>query len=278
MGVRRAMEKAVETVEISGAAPVHTFGPLIHNRICVEDLERRGITAVRSPGEVEPGSVVIVRAHGIPPAQRRAIEARGAAIVDATCPRVIRSQNTVKEHSDRGAHIVIIGDRNHGEITGLAGFAASYDIVQSEEEARQVLADWDRAGAEFPNGLAVIGQTTLKQDEYDRISGVIRSRYPEAAVVHSICPATSRRQESLLEMQVDAFVIIGGKDSANTTRLARTAAGTGKPVWHIEEASELPSEIASFDVIGISAGASTPDRTIDEVEERIRTLAKQAGG
>jgi 4-hydroxy-3-methylbut-2-enyl diphosphate reductase len=277
MGVRRAMEKAIETAESAGDAPVHTFGPLIHNRICVEDLERRGITAVRSPDELEPGSIVIVRAHGIPPAQREAIEERGAKVIDATCPRVIRSQNTVKEHSNRGAHIVIIGDRNHGEITGLAGFAASYDIVQNEEEARQALARWERAGLGFPNGLTVIGQTTLKRDEYDRISGVIRERYPEAAVVHSICPATSKRQESLLEMQVDAFVIIGGKDSANTTRLARTAAGTGRPVWHIEEASELPAEIASFDVIGISAGASTPDRTIDEVEERIRELAEQTG-
>ena len=267
MGVRRAVEKATDIITIQPGKQVYTLGPLIHNRLCIEDLEAKGILSVSSLNAIETGSTVIVRAHGIPPLLRDELLSKGVELINASCPRVIRSQNVVKEYSERNYHIVIVGDRDHGEIVGIAGYAKTYDIIENEKEASSLdISEEDIAG------ILVIGQTTLRQEEYDRLSAIIREKYPHAEVINSICPATTQRQKSLLDLakKVNAFVIVGGRNSANTTRLYRTALSTGKPVWHIEEARELPDEVFRYNRVGISAGASTPDRLVDEVEERLR--------
>jgi 4-hydroxy-3-methylbut-2-enyl diphosphate reductase len=232
--------------------------------------------------------VVIIRAHGVPPELRESFEARGAEIVDATCPRVIASQRKAEDYAKRGYQVVIAGDRDHGEVTGLSGYAQkgargsprpnriAVSIVASAAEA---------AAAELSPPLALIAQTTIKDAEYQAIQKVLADRLgvpvsladsagtrAGLVVVDSICPATGERLAALerLAGEVDAIVVVGGRNSANTARLFSTAAAFGKPAWLIETAAELPAEAFGYARVGVTAGASSPDEVVDEVEAALR--------
>jgi 4-hydroxy-3-methylbut-2-enyl diphosphate reductase len=221
--------------------------------------------------------VVIIRAHGVPPELRASFEARGAEIVDATCPRVIASQRKAEDYARRGYQVVIAGDRDHGEVAGLVGHAekgargaqrpnrVAVSIVASAAEA---------ATAELSPPLALIAQTTIKDAEYQAIQKALAARLAgrELVVVDSICPATGERLAALerLAAEVDAIVVVGGRNSANTARLFATAAASGKPAWLIETAAELPSEAFGYERVGVTAGASSPDEVVDEVEAALR--------
>ncbi|MFP4561919.1 MAG: 4-hydroxy-3-methylbut-2-enyl diphosphate reductase [Spirochaetia bacterium] len=266
MGVRRAVDLALSTAEGEGTGTggrIYTLGPLIHNRTVLEELEKRGIRQADDPGDIPPGSTVIVRAHGVSPEVRRRLEERDARIIDATCTLVVRNQEQTLLYSSLGYTVILVGDRKHGEIRALQGYAGKSIVVNNAEEAGEVPAD---------EPLAVIGQTTLKQDEYGDACRVILNRNPDAVILDTVCPATEQRQDALVRLaeKVDALVVVGGKNSANTSRLYTTAAETGKPAWHVEGAEDLPDEVFRYSRIGLSAGASTPDRIIDEVERRLR--------
>ncbi len=261
MGVRRAVDLAVRTAEIEESRPIYTLGPLIHNPQAVEDLRRRGIEILKEPdvdSRVE-GRVVILRAHGISPALRERLEGLGARVVDATCPRVLASQRRARAFWEAGYSVVLVGDRNHGEIVAVTGCAPGCSVVGSAEEARAL---------ELRAPVGVLAQTTVSEEEYDAVCGVLRSRYGRVEIVDTICPATRERQESLARLagRTDAVVVVGGRGSANTTRLFRAAQALGKPSWHIETARELPPEIFLYGSVGLTAGASTPDSIIAEVE------------
>lgn len=265
MGVRRAVDLALSTAEGGKAVPggrIFTLGPLIHNRTVLEELEKRGIRQADDPGDIPPGSTVIVRAHGVSPGVRSRLEERKVRIIDATCTLVVRSQEQTLMYSSRGYTVILVGDRKHGEIRALQGYAGKSIVVNNAEEAAEVPAD---------EPLAVLGQTTLKHDEYGEVCRVILDRNPDAVILETVCPATERRQDALVRLaeKVDALVVVGGKNSANTSRLYTTAAETGKPAWHVEGAEDLPDEVFRYSRIGLSAGASTPDRIIDEVERRL---------
>ncbi len=274
MGVRRAVEAVERLLREQPGTSVRTLGPLIHNRICLEDLQERGVGILRDPEEARDGTVVI-RAHGVGPSARTILERNGVEIVDATCPKVLRSQRTVRKHAEAGFGVAIVGDAGHGEVQGLAGYAPGALIVPDVGEAERLV----REGA-LPERLFVIGQTTYRQEEYDRICAVLRAARPGTEVENSICGATRDRQEALRELagSVDALIIVGGKESANTAKLYQSAVATGKPSWHIEEASEVPPEIGCFPVVGITAGASTPDIVIDSVQRRIEQLMEERDG
>jgi 4-hydroxy-3-methylbut-2-enyl diphosphate reductase len=239
-------------------SPVHTLGPLIHNRLVLEELEKKGVTQIDSVEEIEEGTV-IVRAHGIKPEVRKQLEGKGVTLVDATCPLVQKSQEIVETYSQRGYHIIIVGDKNHGEVQGLAGFAQRYTVISTPEEA-QIIS--------LPSKVLVIGQTTIRREEYHRIAEIIKSRGQDVEIHDSICDSVEKRQKALrsLAAEVDALLVIGGKNSANTKNLFRSAQQLNKPVWHIESADEIPQEITRYERIGLSAGASTPDWVIDEIE------------
>jgi len=291
MGVRRAVELALKTAEAERKTGrrVYTLGPLIHNPQAVADLEARGIHALAKDEGDLGDSVVIIRAHGVPPELRESFEARGAEIVDATCPRVIASQRKAEDYAKRGYQVVIAGDRDHGEVTGLSGYAQkgargsprpnriAVSIVASAAEA---------AAAELSPPLALIAQTTIKDAEYQAIQKVLADRLgvpvsladsagtrAGLVVVDSICPATGERLAALerLAGEVDAIVVVGGRNSANTARLFSTAAAFGKPAWLIETAAELPAEAFGYARVGVTAGASSPDEVVDEVEAALRS-------
>jgi 4-hydroxy-3-methylbut-2-en-1-yl diphosphate reductase len=257
-GVRRALQLVEEVLAREPGTLVQTLGPLIHNPRVVEQLRARGVVPVNDASELRDG-VVIVRTHGIGPAQRKQCEKPGVRCVDATCAHVTRIHRMVLEYDAKGYSVIVAGDPEHEEVKGIRGYARQSRVVASPSQAEETLLD---------GPTLVVGQTTLTSAEYAAICAVLVKRKPDVVVQHTLCSATEGRQESLRDLaaQVDAILVIGGKQSANTRRLFQTALAAGKPAWHIESAAQIPAEIASCGRVGLSAGASTPDDAIDEVE------------
>lgn len=271
MGVRRA-EDAAKKAAGEGKSEernVFTYGPLIHNPQAVAALEGIGLSVLDPDkfdsdelDEKSRGSIVVIRAHGAPPDAFNHMEKLGITIVDATCPRVLKSQKKARELLDRGYSVAIAGDRSHGEVAGIVGHAPGAVVVENAEEAKTLAEAW------VAKPIALIAQTTIKKSEYDAIVDQFERSSPSFLAVETLCPATADRQKALADLaeKVDALIIVGGRNSANTQRLFMAAKESGKPSWHIETGRELPGEIFSFEKVGLSAGASTPDSVIDEVE------------
>jgi 4-hydroxy-3-methylbut-2-enyl diphosphate reductase len=264
MGVKRAVDLALKAAAAAGESAVFTLGPLIHNPQAIAELERKGVS-VLGEGDLDErvaGSVVIIRAHGAPPELLGRLKDLGATIVDATCPRVLASQRKARDFHAKGYTVVLAGDLNHGEVAGIVGQAPGALVVGGAEEAAAV-AKGIKSGK-----VALLAQTTIGAGEYAAIRAELEALHPSLVVVDSICPATEERQDALagLARSVDAIVVVGGKDSANTQRLYRTAASLGLPAWLVETAAELPEELYGIERVGLTAGASTPDGLVDEVE------------
>lgn len=264
MGVERAVSIVQAIADEKSEEKAATLGPIIHNQQIVDKFTEMGIPAINSVKEIHEGKVVI-RAHGIPPSERKELEEKNIKIVDGTCPKVIASHKIVQKYSNRGYHIVIVGDRNHGEIKGLAGYADDFDIIESAEEASKLT---------IPLKTMVISQTTIKEKEFESVCNVLMEKNPSVKIHNSICSATNNRQAAVRELagKVDAVIVIGGKNSANTQRLYLTVKEMGIPCWHISGADEIPKELEDYDTIGLTAGASTPDWVVEEVEGRLTDL------
>jgi 4-hydroxy-3-methylbut-2-enyl diphosphate reductase len=254
---------------------VYTLGPLIHNPAALNMLSCRGVGVLEEQALPEDlaGSVVVIRAHGVSPALMAEVASRGAKLVDATCPRVRLSQKKATNYSQAGYVLFLAGEADHGEIIGIAGHAPGCIVVSTPEEARRAAS---ALFAEKPDAkTALIGQTTIKTSEYKEIADEIAAFFPALEIFDGICLATMERQDALCELceQTDAVVIVGGRNSANTKRLYLSAVETGKPSFLIESAAELPYGLEAYERIGLTAGASTPDSVIDEVEAAIRSLS-----
>lgn len=267
MGVRRAVETAEATVAAVHDRRVYTYGPLIHNPSVTAHLETQGVAVLDPENPLPPeAGVVILRAHGVAPSVRHNLTACGWQIVDATCPRVLGSQKIAEAASQRGEMVIVVGDRNHGEVRAIAGCASSVAVVQDQSDLDTLTP---------APVCTVIAQTTIKKEEYEQIVAQLEQRFPdcEFKTHKTICPATRERQESLLALleKCEAVIVIGGKNSANTVRLADTARRVGKPVWQIESVEDLVPEIGNYETVGVTAGASTPQNIIDDV---IRALEK----
>jgi len=265
MGVRRAMELVLEEANRS-EGPLYTFGPLIHNRQVMELLERRGIHPVAQLEKLTKGDIII-RAHGIPPLQRRLLKRSGLRIIDGTCPRVARVQAIIRYQTRKGLASVIVGDREHPEVIGLMGHAEGpVYVINSLEEV---------------NGLTeslpyfVVAQTTQDKKTYESITREILKRLPGTKVFDTICDATHQRQDEVraLAHLVDAMVVVGGFHSGNTRRLAQIAKSEGLPTFHVETETDLhPEDLSGMDVVGVTAGASTPSWMIKNVVKKIETI------
>jgi len=280
MGVRRADELAHRAAERAARTgrPVYSYGPLIHNPQAVADLESLGVH-VLDPSTIESeldelpnlrDGIVIIRAHGASLAAISRLHVLGARIIDATCPRVIKSQGLARHYERLGWQVVLVGDSRHGEIAGILGHTLNALVVDSPETAPALA----RSLRDKP--CALIAQTTIRQEDYDTVIDIFQSYVRKMIAEKTICPATRERQQALAELstQVDALLVVGGKNSENTKRLYRSAIGFGLPSWHIETADELKPEMVSYDRIGITAGASTPDFIIDEIQEMLIRMAQ----
>ncbi|BDC94073.1 4-hydroxy-3-methylbut-2-enyl diphosphate reductase [Treponema bryantii] len=275
-GVRRAVELAEKALAENKDKTVYSLGPLIHNENALRALSAKGLITVdeQQVGEIPSESVVIIRAHGVAPSVTDALEAKKCTIIDATCPRVKASQKMVERYSNQNDYVVLTGDRNHGEVIGIAGYAGeNFSQIQDYTEAES----FDIKDSENKN-VILLSQTTYSPKEFEKIESLFRSKFKNLAVMNTICPATSERQEALLELckKVDGVIVIGGKNSANTKRLYQTAAANCKQAIHVQTTAEIPSDFYKLNTIGITAGASTPDSIIDEVERLLK--AGVAGG
>ena len=265
-GVQRALNMAFDTVS-EGSRAV-TLGPLIHNPQVVAQLAERGIRAVESPEQAVEGSVII-RSHGVTPQVRREIEARGLPVVDATCPHVARAQKAAAKRARECGRVVVVGEAGHPEVEGLVAYA--------REAGGEVLVA-GRA-ADVPTSLlgkvGVVVQTTQTREAFEEVLAALHDRGVECVVKDTVCLATRERQESAaaLAREVDAMVVIGGRNSSNTTRLAEICSSVCGNTHHIERASELdPAWFDQCTEVGITAGASTPEDQIAAVEACIASL------
>ncbi len=262
MGVRRAVETTLATVH-QADQQVATFGPLIHNPHVLDLLHERGVDVLTDLPDKRDG-VIIIRAHGVPPEHKARLVGSGATILDATCPRVMRVQAIIKKHKKTDHFTVIIGDKDHAEVVGLMGYANPEVAVVSCVE--------DVADLAIAGDYIIVCQTTQDKESFDLLCAAILAKYPGGKVFNTICDSTDKRQTAVRNLceQVDAVVVVGGKASANTKRLAEIAEAKGKPVFLVESEEDLDRiSLAEFAVVGVTAGASTPTWMINRV---IRTL------
>jgi len=297
MGVRRAVDTALKAVQeasitmeptansneiIVGHEKVKTLGPLIHNRIALQQLKERGLGQIDTENidkinaEIDP--VIILRAHGVAPETKRKLSQKGCKVIDATCPRVLSSQKRAGSYAAKGFTVILAGDKNHGEIIGISGYAEEQGqpcyVVENRKDAELLVKEHFSNENSKNNPVVLIAQTTFSPEEYEVISTIFKTELPKIKILNTICSATYQRQQALKELckKVDGVVVIGGKNSANTRRLyvnAKRWMNTSLVV-HVEQASEIPAEFFRLKTVGITAGASTPDELIDEVEAVFR--------
>jgi (E)-4-hydroxy-3-methyl-but-2-enyl pyrophosphate reductase len=263
MGVRRAVETTLEAIR-QQEGKVATYGPLIHNPQVLNLLEERGVRILQKIPEKQAGNVII-RAHGIPPQEKARLQAAGALVKDATCPRVVKVQAIIKKYAGQGFGTVIIGDKKHAEVEGLMGYAGSRGLVISGE-------DDVRALQKLPPSYIIVSQTTQDEATFTRLSRMILDRFPGGRVFETICDSTHKRQDEVrgLSRRVEAMVVVGGRSSANTQRLGEIARDMGCAVFMVETEKELDYvALANYNCIGVTAGASTPTWLINRV---VRTL------
>ncbi len=272
MGVRRAVDMVLDLQRTKPPQPIVTYGPLIHNPQTLALLKTRGIKEVKCLDEISQGTVVI-RAHGISPQERDILKSKGVGIIDATCPRVSRVQAVIKKYAAKGHFTVIVGDKDHPEVRGLMGFAlAGGVIIPSVNNIPEDLPS-DRE-------ICVVAQTTQEVAAFDQIVEQLRKINPNINVFNTICDSTRRRQIEVnrLANSVEMVVVVGGKGSGNTRRLAKVAESQGVKALHIETADELPAnELADVNVVGVTAGASTPNWQIRRVIENLRQVGMRPG-
>jgi 4-hydroxy-3-methylbut-2-enyl diphosphate reductase len=266
MGVRRAVDIVLEIARHENGRRIYTYGPLIHNPQTIELLKSRGINPVDSVDEIadRKNAILIIRAHGIAPAERKKIKESSIKIIDATCPKVGYVQAIIKKHTALGYTVVIVGDKEHPEVDGLLGYTDGRGITIGTTEDVKKMPPLIK--------VCVVAQTTQDSEDYKNIVDKIKDLYPQAIVFNTICSSTKQRQEEVIAMsrEMDAMFVVGGKNSANSRRLADLATKQNTPTFHIETATEIGNiSLDSYDHIGISAGASTPNWIIDSVLDRI---------
>ncbi len=256
-GVKRAM-KIAENAAISGIKAV-TYGPIIHNPQVVEKLTDKGVPPAEDLDALTD-ETVIIRSHGVGPSCYNKLKCKNLALMDATCPFVKRNQEITKNLVAEGKTVVLIGEKKHPEMKSVAEWAVGHSFQVETMEDVKALPPMEEAH--------IVTQTTFSVALADRLIEAIEEKIPKVFVNKSICDATAQRQQAARELarKVDVMIVIGGRNSANTGRLAEVSAEEGATVHHIETAEELKLEwFRSRDKIGITAGASTPDWIIEEV-------------
>ena len=267
-GVRRAVAKA-RALASTARAPVYSDGPLIHNAHMLAQLRREGIQDTADAFNLA-GGTLLIRAHGIAPHRRAQLRALPVRVVDTTCPHVARIQGLIKREAAKGAHVIVFGDPQHPEVVGLLGYTQGRGHVVRYVE--------DVAALPKFAPVCLFAQSTQSPEDYQRIAAAVRERFPQVHVFDTICEATKERQSELVALarRVDAFVVVGDPQSANTLRLLALARSL-RPAFHVETAEKLPlDQLRHFARIGLTAGASTPDFLITAVREALEALPGSA--
>ena len=268
-GVKRVVKLTEEKIAKSDSN-IFTHGPLIHNQEVIRKLEEKGVCTLPTDvsdhrlNELSEGASIIIRAHGVPPEKQQKLIDAGLEVIDGTCPHVVIIQEKVKNAFSRGRIVLILGDKGHAEVTGLLGYCPGKGYVISDEKDIKKVPE--------NVSVTVVAQSTLDKKTFDKLTGIIKKKWPDNQIIDTRCDATTRRQDEAIELcgKVDAMIIIGGKNSANTKRLTQICSNEGVPAYHIENADELADiNFEEIDSVGVTAGASTPDWIIESVMKKL---------
>jgi 4-hydroxy-3-methylbut-2-enyl diphosphate reductase len=263
-GVKRAINTAFEA---AAKGRVYCLGPLIHNPQEVERLRQAGVETVEDLRSLRPGDFLVIRSHGVPPSILEQARDKGLAIIDLTCPFVGKAQKHAETLKKEGYQVVVVGEKKHPEVQSILGYAGEGAVVLETPDDVEELGLKSRVG--------VVAQTT---QSYGNFSGIVLKllRFSkELKVYNTICNSTADRQEAAraLARESDVVIVVGGRNSANTTRLVFVCRQEGKPTHHIEVAEEIrPEWVEGAHTVGVTAGASTPDWIVRQVLERLEGL------
>lgn len=269
-GVKRAVDEVYKNIEKD--TPVYTYGEIIHNEEVVKDLEKKGVKVITSLEELKhiAKGTLVIRSHGISKGEYEEIEKSGVTIIDATCPFVKKIHNIVKEQSDLGRKIIIIGNNRHPEVEGINGWCnGEATVIESEEEALAFSASKDTK-------LCIVSQTTFNSTKFKELVEIISEKGYDILALNTICNATEERQKeaSKLAEESDAMIVIGGKHSSNTQKLYEISKNKCQNTFYIQTLEDLDLELfKSFRSVGITAGASTPNNIIEEVHTNMSEMS-----
>ena len=277
-GVKRAVDKVYEQIETGKT--IYTYGPIIHNEEVVSDLEHKGVLVIddkeallkvirewKNETGFQKGGAVIIRSHGVAKEIQELIEESPLECIDATCPFVKRIHRIVEKESEAGKHIIIVGNPGHPEVEGIMGWCqGTLTVLETEEEAQNLVLSEGKQ-------ICIVSQTTFNYNKFQHIVAIFEKKGYNDSVVNTICNATEERQTEAKEIasQADAMIVIGGKHSSNTRKLYEICSGECANTYFIQTLDDLHLELPkSAFLVGITAGASTPNKLIEEVQNYVR--------
>jgi small subunit ribosomal protein S1 len=264
-GVNSAYKIAVRTAKTE--SPVYILGELVHNQKVIDELKEKGVLHINSIDELPKGSAgsIIISAHGLPPEMHDRLIKTGLKIIDTTCPWVKRPQMLAKELVQQGYHLVIVGDKKHAEVVGIHGWSGKKaQIIENAKDAKRVLPR---------EKIAVLAQTTQSAGNFEEVVNELAKKTSDLKVCNTICESTNKRQRSAVDVakRSEIMLVIGDSKSANTRRLKELCEDTGARTYLVESADSLELNLLKgFDIIGITAGASTPEYVINDVLDKLK--------
>ena len=267
-GVKRAVEIVEKQIEQNQKRKIYTYGPIIHNEIVVSEFEQNGVSVIEENSDLsqlEPG-VVIIRSHGVSKKVMDELKNFGFEIVDATCPFVLKIHKLVQEFDEAGYEIVIVGNATHPEVEGIIGWIPSghYHCISSFE-------DFENLNISLDKKIGIVSQTTFNYDKFQELVEKIEQKGYDICAKNTICSATEERLKEAVEIskEVDAMIVIGGKSSSNSWKLYEICKSNCNNTYFIQTDDDLDlSVLQSIDDVGITAGASTPKKIIEEVQKK----------
>ncbi|MFQ7490202.1 MAG: 4-hydroxy-3-methylbut-2-enyl diphosphate reductase [Lachnospiraceae bacterium] len=266
-GVKRAVDRVYE--QLAENKKIYTYGPIVHNDDVVADLEEKGVKVLNTKEELTElteGSVVI-RAHGVPKEIYEIMEQKNIECIDATCPFVKRIHKIVEKESAEGRRIIVIGNAKHPEVEGIRGWCKTpATVIESREEALQFNGSKD-------DKYCVVSQTTFNYNKFQELVEIFQKKGYDIIVANTICSATEERQKEASELaaKADVMIVIGGTHSSNTRKLYELCKSECENTYYIQTLADLQLELPnSVELVGITAGASTPNKIIEEVQNNVR--------
>ncbi len=266
-GVINSVSKTEKLLNEIGS--IYCLGELVHNKQVVDKLKSKGLEVIESLSEVEDGSKVIIRAHGVPDTVYEEAQNRNIELYDLTCPNVLRIHEEAKKYVNDNYYIILIAQKNHPEAIGTISFCGdNCSIVEDIDDIDNLNINLDK--------IAIISQTTISVVKFNEYVDILKNKYVDKEILinNTICNATELRQKEVLELstKVDAMVIIGGKNSSNTKKLYEIASKECSNTFIIEQLVDLEYDMREFNVVGVMAGASTPKESINEVVDYLEKV------
>ena len=270
-GVKRAVDTVYQQVEENKDCKIYTFGPIIHNDEVIKDMQAKGVTVLEGEEDLPKAKngIVIIRSQGVPKRICDRMDELGIQYVDATCPFVKKIHKIAMEKAEEGAFLVVIGNPVHPEVEGIMGWAGEdAAVISTAEEAEHLTVPEDRK-------ICVVAQTTFNYNKFKELVEIISKRRYDISVLNTICSATKERQTETARIadRVDAMIVIGDKRSSNTQKLFEICKNACNNTYYIQTLDDLNvNQLRSVETVGITAGASTPNNIIEEVQNNVRII------